>query len=74
MVSRKLPRVRFLPKDRKPNPKTRIAGGKDAMPHSHPYIACVFLYQTPTSKRFSFCGGSLIAPQWILTAAHCVES
>jgi secreted trypsin-like serine protease len=47
---------------------TRIVGGKEAKPHSWPWQAALF---TRSVVWYQFCGGTLIAPQWILTAGHC---
>ena len=49
-------------------PNTRIVGGVSADHGDWPWQA-----QIRTKYGFTYCGGTLIAPQWVATAAHCVE-
>lgn len=47
--------------------KGRIVGGKDATPGSIPWQAMLYEVQAQ-----AFCGGSLISPRWVVSAAHCI--
>ncbi|XP_051946397.1 plasminogen activator, urokinase a [Xyrauchen texanus] len=49
-------------------PRSKIIGGIRSTVESHPWIASIFF-----GEQFT-CGGSLIAPCWVLTAAHCFTS
>lgn len=49
------------------SPLSRVVGGLVALPGSHPYIAALYWGD-------NFCAGSLIAPCWVLTAAHCLQN
>ena len=48
-------------------PIARIVGGKEAKRGDYPWQALL------QKNGYQFCGGTLIRPQWVLSAAHCVE-
>ncbi|XP_013778210.2 transmembrane protease serine 9-like [Limulus polyphemus] len=47
----------------------RIVGGRDAIPGSWPWQVSLRIWKLEPFGHF--CGGAIINPQWLLTAAHC---
>lgn len=52
---------------------SRIVGGTVAPPHLHPFQVAILQKNRPNNYKAQFCGGSLVANQYIITAAHCSD-
>lgn len=50
-----------------------IMGGREATPGAWPWQAALVSADVTNAYFGQFCGGSLIAGDWVLTAAHCVD-
>ncbi|XP_074507161.1 chymotrypsin-like elastase family member 3B [Sebastes fasciatus] len=50
-----------------PNTSSRVVNGEEARPYSWPWQVHLSL-----ESFFPTCGGTLIAPNWVLTVAHCI--
>ncbi|XP_075853526.1 tissue-type plasminogen activator isoform X1 [Microcebus murinus] len=54
-------------------PQLRIKGGLFADIASHPWQAAIFVRNRRAPGETFLCGGVLIAPCWVLSAAHCFQ-
>jgi V8-like Glu-specific endopeptidase len=61
-----------IPSDDEEDENSRIVGGTETRPNEFPWQA--FVRAQMTTGSIKYCGGSLIANRWILTATHCLLS
>ncbi len=52
-------------------PENRIVGGTIADTNEYPWQVALVSAAASDPRNGQFCGGSLIAPGWVLSAAHC---
>uniref|UniRef100_A0A8C4PDN3 Chymotrypsin-like elastase family member 2A n=1 Tax=Dromaius novaehollandiae TaxID=8790 RepID=A0A8C4PDN3_DRONO len=51
---------------------SRVVGGENARPYSWPWQAS--LQYSSSGNWYHTCGGTLIASNWVMTAAHCIRT
>lgn len=56
-----------------PETDFRIVGGKE-VPEGIPWMASIGKIVEDSPRPLHFCGASLIAPDYVITAAHCMLS
>lgn len=55
------------------NVQPQIVGGTNATQGAYPWMVALLVAEVPNAREAQFCGGSLVAPDVVVTAAHCVD-
>ncbi|KAJ8720331.1 hypothetical protein PYW07_012374 [Mythimna separata] len=50
---------------------SRIVGGERSEPNGRPFQVALYS-RVGTTGELGFCGGALLSPEWVVTAAHCL--
>ncbi|MBM3698194.1 MAG: trypsin-like serine protease, partial [Actinobacteria bacterium] len=53
-------------------PSTAVVGGGPADPAAWPYMAAIYQENGKSIWQSQFCGGTVVAPRLVVTAAHCL--
>ena len=52
---------------------SRIAGGHEAIPASHPWQVMLAIVDPVDGQPKFHCGGSILSKKWVITASHCLK-
>merc|ERR1719220_459952 len=65
---------KMLPSGGSDDDDHKVVGGSEASVGNWPWIAGISFGDPSSNQYYRFCGGTLVADEWVLSARHCLKS